>query len=59
MVKLKNIKIDGNNVKCDIFPEDSRASGILEISIHNTNCSNSCLLYCGHKEDEHLPPFEK
>lgn len=23
------------------------------------NYSNSCLLYCGHKEKEKLPPFEK
>ena len=31
----------------------------LEILSNNTIFSNSCLLYCGHKEKENLPPFEK
>lgn len=33
MVKLKNIVIDGNIAKCDIYPEDSPANGSLEVDL--------------------------
>lgn len=33
MVKLKNIVIDGNIAKCDIYPEDSLANGSLEVNL--------------------------
>ena len=33
MVKLKNIVINGNIAKCDIYPEDSRATGSLEVDL--------------------------
>lgn len=31
MVKLKNIEIRGSVISCEIFPEDSRSSGILAV----------------------------
>lgn len=43
MVKLKNIKIDGNTVKCDIFPEDSRERGLLEVDISENKIINYVL----------------
>lgn len=33
MIELKNIKIDGNIVKCEIYPEDSRTSGHIEVDV--------------------------
>lgn len=33
MIELKNIKIDGNIVKCEIFPEDSRNNGNIEVDV--------------------------
>lgn len=33
MIKLKNIWIDGNVVKCDIFPEESSQSGYIEVDM--------------------------
>ena len=33
MVKLKNIVINGNTAKCDIYPEDSPANGSLEVDL--------------------------
>ena len=33
MVKLKNIVINGNIAKCDIYPEDSPANGSLEVDL--------------------------
>lgn len=43
MVKLKNIKIDGNTVKCDIFPEDSEERGLLEVDISENKIINYVL----------------
>ena len=33
MVKLKNIVINGNTAKCDIYPEDSSVNGSLEVNL--------------------------
>ncbi|MBQ8174441.1 MAG: hypothetical protein IJ009_03470 [Clostridia bacterium] len=33
MVKLKNIIIYGNIAKCDIYPEDSKENGSLEVNL--------------------------
>lgn len=33
MVKLKNIVINENTAKCDIYPEDSPANGFLEVDL--------------------------
>lgn len=33
MVKLKNIVINGNTAKCDIYPEDSKDKGTLEVNL--------------------------
>lgn len=35
MVKLKNIRIDDNIACCDIYPEDSKTNGTLEVNIKN------------------------
>lgn len=32
MVRLKNIEIDGNEIKCDIYPEDSKLAGHVVIN---------------------------
>lgn len=32
---------------------------IPKIVTSNARFSNSCLLYCGYKEKEQLPPFER
>ena len=39
MIKLKNIVIDGNIIKCDIFPEDSEQRGTLEVDIEQKSAS--------------------
>ena len=33
MVKLKNIVIDENTAKCDIYPEDSKEKGTVEVNL--------------------------
>ena len=33
MVKLKNIVINGNTAKCDIYPEDSKDKGTVEVNL--------------------------
>ena len=33
LVKLKNVIIDGNIAKCDIYPEDSKDKGTLEVNL--------------------------
>ena len=33
MVKLKNIIIDGNTAKCDIYPENSKDKGTVEVNL--------------------------
>ena len=33
MVKLKNIVINGNTAKCDIYPEDSLVNGSLDVNL--------------------------
>lgn len=43
MIKLKNIKIDGNVVKCEIYPEDSKESGYIEVDIDKNSIINSNL----------------
>lgn len=34
MIRLENIVISDNIIKCDIFPEDSKENGTLEIDMH-------------------------
>lgn len=41
MIILKNIVIDNNIIKCDIFPEDSIENGTLEIDMHKISVSAS------------------
>ena len=41
MIRLKNIVINGNIIKCDIFPEDSKENGTLEIDMHKISASFS------------------
>lgn len=48
MIKLENIRIDGNSVKCDIIPEDSETSGSLEVDA-NTNEIISYVLPKGYE----------
>jgi CxxC motif-containing protein len=43
MVKLKNIVINGNIAKCDIYPEDSRATGSLEVDLQTKEITSSTL----------------
>lgn len=44
MIRLKNIKIDNSNtVICDIFPEDCKHSGHIEIDILQQKISNYSL----------------
>lgn len=43
MIELKNIKIDGNTVKCEIYPEDSRKSGHIEVDVSENKIVNSAL----------------
>lgn len=43
MIKLKNIKIDSNIVKCNIIPEDSHESGKLEIDLSKNIIVSSVL----------------
>lgn len=43
MIELKNIKIDGNIVKCEIYPEDSRISGHIEVDVLQNKIINSAL----------------
>lgn len=43
MIELKNIKIDGNTVKCEIYPEDSRESGCIEVDVLENKIVNSAL----------------
>ena len=33
MVKLKNIVINGNTAKCDIYPENSKDKGTVEVNL--------------------------
>lgn len=35
MIKLKNIKTTGNVIECDIYPEDSKESGVLVVNTLN------------------------
>jgi hypothetical protein len=41
MIRLKNIAINDNIIKCDIFPEDSKENGTLEIDMRKTVVSFS------------------
>ena len=43
MIILKNIKIDNNTVICDIFPEDCKNNGHIEINIPEQKISNYSL----------------
>lgn len=43
MVELKSIQIDGNIVKCDIFPEDSKENGYIEVDVPENKIVNSSL----------------
>lgn len=35
MIKLENIKINGNVVECDIYPEDSKTGGHIAVDTLN------------------------
>ena len=48
MIELKNIKIDGNIVKCEIYPEDSKTSGYIEVDVLDNKIIN-CVLPCGYE----------
>ena len=43
MVKLKNIVINGNTAKCDIYPEDSKENGTLEVDLQTREIKNYTL----------------
>ena len=43
MIKLKNIVIDGQIAKCEIFPEDSNSFGILEVNLETKEILNLLL----------------
>lgn len=43
MIKLKNIVIEENVVKCDIFPEDSKKAGKIEFDLTNKKIINFIL----------------
>lgn len=41
MIQLKNIKMDGSVLCCEIIPEDSELQGHIEIDIATQNCEYS------------------
>lgn len=43
MIELKNIKIDGDIARCEIYPEDSQISGNIEIDISENKIINFAL----------------
>lgn len=43
MIELKNIKIDENVVKCEIYPEDSKTSGYIEVDVSGDKIINCAL----------------
>lgn len=43
MIKLKNITIENNIAKCDIVPEDSLESGIIEIDLAQSSIMSAVL----------------
>ena len=43
MIELKNIVIDENVVKCEIYPEDSKTSGYVEVDVLKNKIINYAL----------------
>lgn len=48
MIELKNIKVEGDIVKCEIFPENSEISGKIEVDV-SENRIRSFVLPIGYE----------
>lgn len=70
MVKLNNIRLDENTVKCEIYPENSKASGYIEIDSVKAQITKSalpvgyewCKAHLAHAEKyiiEHIPEIKE